>query len=258
VLTDDQRCEFERVGVVRLPGAFSDTDARRMRDRVWDLLAKKHGIDPDEPATWTIRQPTGFQALTRSRAFDPLASPVLTNALDQVLGQGAWGMPKQWGAPLVTFPDHSSEWDVPAGQWHLDFAARGPHRPLPGIRILAFLVPVAPRGGGTLVLTGSHILVERLVASGSAGRGHSTEVRESLSRREPWLRDLWCKGKHDGRIQRFMVEGCVLDGVAVRVVELTGEPGDLFLMHPWAFHAPSPNCGSTPRMMVSHSVFRRV
>ena len=62
----------------------------------------------------------------------------------------------------------------------------------------------------------------------------------------------------DDRIQRFMIEGRVIDGATVRVLELTGVPGEVFLMHPWTFHDPSPNCGSTPRMMVSHSVFRTV
>jgi hypothetical protein len=54
-----------------------------------------------------------------------------------------------------------------------------------------------------------------------------------------------------------MHAGAVLDGVPLRVAELLGEPGDVTLMHPWAFHAPSANCGTGPRMMVSHSLFRR-
>jgi phytanoyl-CoA dioxygenase PhyH len=256
MLSNVQRLEFDQVGIVRLTGAFSEAAAQHMRDQIWGLLAEQHGFRPDEPATWTIRQPTGFQALTRSRTFEALASSELTNALDQLLGSGVWGRPKQWGAPLVTFPDPSLQWEVPNGQWHLDFPARGQPRPLPGVRALAFLAPVAPRGGGTLVLTGSHLLVERLVASGCVGQGHSTQIRNALMRRDAWLRDLWSKGGDDDRIQRFMVEGRTIDGAAVRVLELTGAPGDLFLMHPWTFHAPSPNCGSTPRMMISHSVFR--
>jgi hypothetical protein len=256
MLSIAQQLDFEQLGVVRLPGVFSEAAAQGMCDRIWSLLAAKHGIHPDEPATWTIRQPTGFQALTRSRAFDPLASPMLTDALDQILGEGAWAQPKQWGAPLVTFPGHAPEWEVPSSQWHLDFPVRGQPRPLPGLRILAFLAPVAPRGGGTVVLTGSHILVERLVATGSAGQGHSTEVRSALTRKEAWLRDVWSGGRSDDRIQRLMVEGYRIDGATVRVVELTGAPGDVILMHPWMFHAPSPNCGATPRIMISHSVFR--
>jgi ectoine hydroxylase-related dioxygenase (phytanoyl-CoA dioxygenase family) len=32
--------------------------------------------------------------------------------------------------------------------------------------------------------------------------------------------------------------------------------GDVVLMHPWTFHAPAPNCGAKPRIMVGHSVYR--
>jgi ectoine hydroxylase-related dioxygenase (phytanoyl-CoA dioxygenase family) len=48
-----------------------------------------------------------------------------------------------------------------------------------------------------------------------------------------------------------MREGAVLDGVSVRVVELTGAAGDVFLVHPWILHTAAPNCNPTPRMMVS-------
>ncbi|MCC6615237.1 MAG: phytanoyl-CoA dioxygenase family protein [Anaerolineae bacterium] len=256
MLSDIQKAEFQQAGVVRLTGVFSEADAHRMCQKIWDHLAEKHGIRPDNPATWTIRQPTGFQALTRSRAFNAIATPLLENTLDQILGEGAWEKPDYWGAPLVTFPGHSPEWQVPKSQWHLDFSPRGRVHPLPGVRVLAFLAPVAPRGGGTLVVQGSHTLVERLVAAGGAGRGHSTEVRNVLARASAWFRNLWANGGDTDRIRRFMTEGDVVDGVAVRVIELTGSPGDVILMHPWAFHAPSPNCGTTPRVMMSHSVFR--
>jgi hypothetical protein len=256
MLSDVQKSEFEQVGVVRLTEVFSESAAQRMCQQVWDLLAKKYGIRPDDPATWTLRQPTGFQALTRSRAFDLIAGRLLVNALDQILGDHAWREPEHWGAPLVTFPGHAPEWQVPHNHWHLDFPARGRTHPLPGVRILAFITPAASRGGGTLVVEGSHTLVARLVTVGGAGQGHSTEVRRVLARVSKWFRDLWSDGDNHERIQRFMIAGGVVDDVPVRVIELTGSPGDIILMHPWALHAPSPNCGTTPRIMVSHSVFR--
>lgn len=53
-----------------------------------------------------------------------------------------------------------------------------------------------------------------------------------------------------------MVEGDLVDGVDVRVVELTGEPGDLVVMHPWLLHNISMNVADTPRMMTSFSAFK--
>jgi Phytanoyl-CoA dioxygenase (PhyH) len=257
MLTDKQRAQFEQLGVVRLNGVFSEADAKWMLERLWDSLTEQYGIQRGEPATWALKQPTGFQSLTRLGVFDALGGSVLLGTLDAVLGEGAWERPLHWGVPLVTFPDHASHWHVPGRQWHLDFPARGRSQQLPGVRVLAFVAAVEPAGGGTVVVTGSHRLVERLVATGQARDGHSARVRDSLAASHPWLRSLWCGGADtQDRVARFMAEGECIGDIPVRVAELTGAPGDVILMHPWTFHAPAPNCGQTPRFMISHSVFR--
>jgi hypothetical protein len=257
-MSESQRATFREQGIVRLPGAVATDDANRMVERIWDVLGARHGIRRDDPTTWSVAQPTGFQSLTRTGAFGALASPAVCQALDDLLGVEAWNVPGAWGAPLVTFPDTARRWDVPSGQWHLDFVARGSPQQLPGIRVLALLVPIQPRGGSTLVVSGSHRLVELLIANDRAAEGHSAHVRDELSTVYPWLRALWSRGTATSDRERcLMTDGVTIDGVRLRVVELTGDAGDVFLMHPWTFHAPSPNCGSAPRMIVSHSVFSR-
>jgi ectoine hydroxylase-related dioxygenase (phytanoyl-CoA dioxygenase family) len=42
----------------------------------------------------------------------------------------------------------------------------------------------------------------------------------------------------------------------VRVVELTGAPGDVVLWHPSLFHAASSNASDRPRFMLTHTAFR--
>jgi hypothetical protein len=256
MLSKHQAIEFQQRGYVRLGGAFAESAAQRMCESVWDLLARKHRIYRDRPDTWQIERPTGFQALTQAGAFDEIASPSVTSTLDQMLGRSAWPERKHWGAPLVTFPSDAHEWHVPCRQWHLDFPARAPAHVLAGVRILAFVSAVAPHGGGTLAVQGSHRLVERLVASGNAGRGRSPEIRTALSKASSWFRALLSSSEADNRVERFMQQGIVLDRVEVRVVELTGRPGDVVFMHPWTFHAPSTNVGTEPRIMVSDSIFR--
>ena len=65
-----------------------------------------------------------------------------------------------------------------------------------------------------------------------------------------WLAELAGKTPDRGdRIRRFMEEGAVIDGVPVRVVEMTGEPGDAVLWHPALYHGRSHNCSSVPRFM---------
>jgi hypothetical protein len=53
----------------------------------------------------------------------------------------------------------------------------------------------------------------------------------------------------DDRIGAFMDRETVVDGVPVRVVELTGEPGDMVFCHPVMVHSAAPNRGARPRFM---------
>ena len=51
----------------------------------------------------------------------------------------------------MTFPDPGTAWDVPTTGWHLD----SQDLELTMLAVFAHLAPVRPRGGGTLVVTGS-------------------------------------------------------------------------------------------------------
>jgi hypothetical protein len=252
-LSQAQLEEFRELGMVRLRRAFSAAAATQMRDRLWGGLARQ-GILRANPATWTVPRPVGFQALTQEGVFDALGSPTLRMALDQLLGPDSWVQPQHWAAPLVSFPESGVKWDVPCRNWHVDFPARGAAAPLMGVRVLAFLDTVAPHGGGTVVAQGSHRIVERLVASGAAGSGRSRDVRALLTQTQEWFATLWSPEPSGNRLERFMASESSIDGVPLRVVELSGEACDVVLMHPWQFHAAAPHCGTMPRLMLSHSV----
>jgi hypothetical protein len=256
-LSSVQRQRFFDQGMFRLPRAFSELEAQRMVEDIWQLLEERSGVRRGDPSTWTERQPTGFQSLTHKSAFHAIASPIVTEALDDLLGVGAWVSPKAWGAPLITFPEQRRAWDIPVNQWHLDFPARGNPNEFPGIRVLAFIARVETKGGGTVVAAGSHRLVEELIASRLAQGGHSANVRDALAASHAWFRALWSEAAEPNRVHRFLAAGEYIGGVHVCVEELTGMPGDVTLMHPWTFHAPAPNCSRSPRMMVSHSVYRK-
>jgi hypothetical protein len=185
VLSREQLAEFERVGFVRLSGVFGDADAVRMRERVWAALASHHGMRQAAPETWTVEQPRHFQALSRAGVFDAVGSPRLTGAIDDLLGSDTWQRPTHWGQPLITFPRSGAAWDVPRAQWHIDWLARGPGHPLCGLKVLAFLGPVLRRGGGTVILSGSHHLVALHAAQGhdlTAGRRWRASTCRSAGR----------------------------------------------------------------------------
>jgi hypothetical protein len=51
------------------------------------------------------------------------------------------------------------------------------------------------------------------------------------------------------RTAAFMDRETVVDGVPLRVVELTGEQGDMVFCHPVMVHCVAPNRGEWPRFM---------
>ena len=241
------RDELARRGLLRLPQAVPSSDAEQMRNRLWQHLRQTDGALPDRPDTWPVKAPAHFQSLTRSGAFDAMASPPVLAAIDGILGSQGWRAPERWGRPLVTFP-HQGPWQLPAGGWHLDSTDR-PGDPV--LVVFACLAPVRPRGGGTLVVTGSH----RLTGEGGRYTGlRSARVRDRLAADHPWFRDLLTEGEEPGRTARLLGTTCRIDDVDLAIVELTGGTGDAFVMHPRLLHAVAPNTGDTPRLMLLHFV----
>ena len=51
------------------------------------------------------------------------------------------------------------------------------------------------------------------------------------------------------RIAAFMHRETIVDGMPLRVVELTGEPGDMVVCHPVMVHCVAPNRDTRPRFM---------
>lgn len=243
MLTADQRDEFRATGLLRLGGAFPRAAAETMCGRLWEFLASRYAIHRGEPSTWTVEQPARFQPVTHSGAFRAAGSGPLCAALDALLGPGQWARPRWWSRPLVTFPQ-DGPWELPTRAWHFDcMPVSAGQRP---VQFFAFLSQVRPKGGGTLVLNGSHRLVAPYLSLGEAFR--LDRVRTSLAS-HPWLRELWTPGDGGDRMQRYT--GPSSTGVPLRVVELTGEPGDIILMHSDSFHAVAPNRLTEPRMMLT-------
>ena len=121
-----------------------------------------------------------------------------------------------------------------------------------GLFVVSFIGQVAPRGGGTLILSGSPRLLikqERRL-SADQRRGLGAKPWERFGRSHPWLSALTGQAPSPAdRVAAFMDEETVVDGVPLRVVELTGEPGDMVFCHPVMLHCAAPNRGEWPRFM---------
>jgi Phytanoyl-CoA dioxygenase (PhyH) len=257
-MRSDHHDEFRRTGLVRLPGAIPMADAEAMVDRIWDHLDRHHRVVRDQPETWTIDNPGGLRAITAAPEFKALGSAAIRTALDDLLGAGRWLPPRRWGRLLVTFPSVAAEWDLPRGAaWHNDFVPLRQDAGMRAVQLFMILKDLPARGGGTLVLTGSHQLIARYIAE-SGKPPHPRQLRHALGE-HPWLRDLWQPSRYSSaeqRIRRFMTDGTRVDDVELRVVELTGPAGDAFVMHCDTFHAVAPNCHDEPRLMATNLVPR--
>jgi len=128
-----------------------------------------------------------------------------------------------------------------------------------GVRLFTLLSDVEPRGGATLVVTGSHRLVERFVRGLSPTEKEEKFARlvDRFMRTDPWLEEL-AHGAVDApeRERRFLEDGACIDGFDVRVETISGKAGDGVLMHPWTLHARSPHAGDGPRFILAKDIYR--
>jgi ectoine hydroxylase-related dioxygenase (phytanoyl-CoA dioxygenase family) len=250
MLTQQQVSEFEEQGLIRLPLRVPAAVALAMRDRVWAFLSVMHGRRQDDPTTWTaLDGRTGFKMLLRTGAFDEL-SEHLAEPVTDLLGPGGWNPPAHWGHPLVTFPDPDRVWAIPATGWHVD-SHQFSVGELPGVVAFTFLDDVRPRGGGTLVMPGSHRVTWRLCQR-AGGFMRTGEMKAILASEAAWFAELWREAVTDSdRLRRYLDDGAVVDGTHVRVTELCGQPGDVVLMNQRVLHVAAPNVRSTPRVMLA-------
>jgi ectoine hydroxylase-related dioxygenase (phytanoyl-CoA dioxygenase family) len=120
--------------------------------------------------------------------------------------------------------------------------------------VFTFLDEVAARGGGTLVMPGSHRVTWQ-VCQRSGGFMRTRDIKAALAGEHSWFADLWRVPVTDTRqLSRYLDDGTVIDGTHVRVAELCGQPGDVVLMNQRVLHVAAPNARTTPRMMLSEFI----
>ena len=247
MLSDDQRRTFETDGVVTLPGALPEATWRPLADSVRAALDRagwrtENGSTGSETNLSAVRKQVA-RAFRRGR-LDGIYTDDLCTCARQLLTGDA--VERSAALLLLTMPGHSvagpatTGWTVPRSMWHTD-APRVTGPGVPGIIALAFLDTVSAGGGGTLVVAGSHRLLD---APGRALR--SRDFKRTLRKRSYFKVLL---GPDDAERSRFLEQSHCVDGVTVRLVELTGEPGDVVLADARILHAPAPNVCAKPRLM---------
>jgi hypothetical protein len=248
-LTNDQRAAFERTGLLSLPGLYPRAEAERMADALWADLGGRFDVRRDDPTTWTVIRPMHFQAVVGAGAFAALDTPALAALSDQILGPDRWERPHHWGGPLVTFP--AAELGDGRAGWHFDLPGPGRPWPFPVLRLFVFLEPSGPGGGGTLCIAGSAALAARVAPSPVP----SKKLRQKVNARYPEIAALYRITAHE--VVAMAGRPFAVDGVDLEVVQLTGEPGDAWIMHPLTLHGGSANTADGPRMMLAESILAK-
>jgi ectoine hydroxylase-related dioxygenase (phytanoyl-CoA dioxygenase family) len=137
-------------------------------------------------------------------------------------------------------------WVVPHRQWHTDVGFEDTPQ---SIKIWALLGDLGPGGGGTPQVAGSHKVIERFLTT--TEEREFKAVRDQVLQSDPWFRNLTSE---DRTVDPMAPAD--LDGLPVRVIELTGQAGDVYLTHPWILHSIAANAADTPRMMRSRFIYK--
>jgi ectoine hydroxylase-related dioxygenase (phytanoyl-CoA dioxygenase family) len=247
IISRSQRETFERFGVLRLESFLPAAKVALAREALF-LHLEQEGVWRDGrwqldhlgPSTALNAGAHLLDGLKRCRELARLVAEEVAQAVGELLGGRRALAMMDRPQILFTLPN-ATEWSVPASVWHTDLP-RLPDGGIPGVQVFTFLDTVVPGGGGTLVVAGSHRLLNEEL------RISSKELKKRL-RREPYFRDLMSKGV--GARERFLHEPGRVGEVELQVVEIHGEPGDVFLMDLRVLHTVAPNAAPTPRIMLT-------
>ena len=253
MITATQRQTFAELGVVKLDGLIPEATVSPARDLVYRKLTRagfwqdQAWIEVDAAGGLAAdkRLKVALQGSARSSPFKQLLTPeVLDIARELVDGQEL--RPIAPHTQLLFTPPSAARWAVPHNIWHLDVARLGDLGP-PGVQMFTFLDTVATAAGGTVLVAGSHRLLNDVGVIGSK------KVKRRL-RRRAYFRELMDKTATDR--DRFMSEIGYVDDVPLRVVELTGKSGDVYFTDLRLLHSLGTNASSLPRLMVTQRLVR--
>ncbi|MCX5042963.1 phytanoyl-CoA dioxygenase family protein [Aldersonia sp. NBC_00410] len=202
---------------------------RAVADGARDLLWHQIGLSPDAPESWTAPV-VWTQDLSGTGPFAQLcSSPLLAAALDAVCGTAGWVARSALGTIPVRFPVPAT---VDDRGWHIDqnttlsdgsWAVSGrPHTVL----VLTLLAEVGPHDAPTRIRVGSHRDVARVLTADPVDIFEFAPRLAAASSDRP-------------------------------VALATGQPGDMYVLHPFTVHAADEHRGTVPRFMAQTPFFLR-
>ncbi|GIH19288.1 phytanoyl-CoA dioxygenase [Rugosimonospora africana] len=222
---------FMENGFVKLEQAFPRDVAEECAQLLWAEI----GVDPHDRSSWA--KPVYWVSGMAQEPFErAVNTPRLHDAFDALTGAGRWAPRASLGSFPLRFP-HSEQPDD-AG-WHVE----GSYRP-PGAKsywlnlyskdrallMLFLFTEVDEPDAPTRIRVGSHLDIP------------------------PLLRPYGERG-----VSMFRIADQVEARSAHRPIALaTGNPGDVYLCHPFLVHAAQPHHGHKPRFMAQPPLYPAV
>lgn len=229
-MTSEQDILFREQGYLYLQGALGKEVVQPVKAYVLNELKRLKIWSTGRALSGRLKDVPVFQQVGKLGQLirypgltDRLVSRELHSFMRQLAGVTlASGQDAQL---LISLP-HQSEWTLQGLNWHRDISHLKTAR-IPGVQAFVLIDDLAPRGGATLALAGSHRL-----KNPSQGRQSMEELI------------------HNDADHRVTV-----DGIELSILEMAGRAGDVYLMDMRVLHTPSINSTKNVRMMATIRYF---
>ncbi|MBZ5709228.1 phytanoyl-CoA dioxygenase family protein [Nannocystis pusilla] len=212
---------FREQGCLRLDGFHPRKRMAPIKQRVLDELKRLKVWGAGKSLSNRLQGLPAFQQIGKLSSLvtvPGLQDALMTRELLAVMIELAGRAPSPGqGIQLLLSPPQQGDWTLHGLNWHVDMAA-APGERAHGIQAFVLIDDVAPRGGATLALAGSH-------------RAPGPELREVLRTSTDLAASLRAMG--------------------LGIVEMSGRAGDVFLMDMRVLHTPSINSTKNMRMMAT-------
>jgi hypothetical protein len=235
---------WEQDGVLRITGLIPLDWFTHLRKRVVEIL----GSAPESPQVWTNLEPGLLKPIGLDKRCVPLEIESVKEAVDSLIGKG-WEYPNTGGTWFADAPRHLEKQHspkielVPRGTWHWD--GRPDIHAIEGLWLFTPLIEMLPHSGGTWLVAGSARRVLDFYAN------LPPEKKENPTKLvKKWFTDshLWFEVINSGETLNPTNQ----EGDSVRLLNVSGKPGDVVLMKNFTIHSAPEYIG--PGARVCHVV----
>ncbi|MBC6907078.1 hypothetical protein DWB84_16660 [Saccharophagus sp. K07] len=228
-VTPEQKQAFREKGCIYIPGALAKSVVLPVRDHLLKALKSQNIWSAGRALSQKWKDVPIFQQtekLGQLISFPGLNGKIIPRNLYSHMSQLADAPLHGQDAQLLISLPHKVAWSLEGLNWHRDIS-KFQLKDLPGVQAFVLLDNVAVHGGATLALAGSHRLDSQSLAK--------QRIPELIG--------------HDGK------RSANIGGVELSLVEMSGRPGDVYLMDMRVLHTPSINSTRQVRMMATVRYF---